>query len=90
MLADPVNVQVGRRLRAIRRKAGVGQPRLAGKVGVTEQMIQHYETGRSGMTVSRLYAIARALRVSPGSFFLEWEDRAGGSQPSPQRPTPRR
>lgn len=54
--------EVGARIRAVRRDAGVSQPDLGAAIGVTEQMVQKYETGVSPVTVVRLYMIARKLR----------------------------
>lgn len=51
-------------MREKRRSAEVGQPELGEAIGVTEQMVQKYETGASPLTVVRLYAIARKLRCA--------------------------
>jgi transcriptional regulator with XRE-family HTH domain len=45
------------------------QRQLAGKLGLTYQQVQHYESGTDNITASRLQEIALALDVSPGSFF---------------------
>lgn len=49
-------------MRAVRKKRGVSQPDLGAAIGVTEQMVQKYETGGSPLTVVRLVDIAMHLK----------------------------
>lgn len=55
------NKQIGALLREQRRGKGVTMPELGETLGVSEQMIQKYETGQSPLTVVRLVAAAFAL-----------------------------
>lgn len=55
------NEEIGALVRKQRLKNGVSQPELGEAIGVTEQMVQHYETGRSALSVVRLVDISRAL-----------------------------
>lgn len=59
---EVTDADIGARLREKRREAEVSQPELGEALGVTEQMVQKYETGGSPLTVVRLYMAARALR----------------------------
>lgn len=59
---EVTDAEIGELVREKRRSAEVGQPELGEAIGVTEQMVQKYETGASPLTVVRLYAIARKLR----------------------------
>lgn len=47
-----------------RKVQGMSQTRLAEKIGVTYQMIQKYESGKSQLTLKRLKQIADALGIS--------------------------
>lgn len=63
MPKNPVTDEaIGSLIRERRRKIGKSQPELGEALGVTEQMIQKYETGQSSLTVLKLDAIAKFLR----------------------------
>lgn len=64
-------MHVGSRLRLRRTLAGMSQTRLAELLGITYQQVQKYERGANRISVSRLAAIAQALKVSPAWFFPE-------------------
>jgi len=64
-----IDAHIGSKVRAQRTLLGMSQTELASRVGITFQQIQKYEQGKNRMGASRLYAIARALGVSPGYFF---------------------
>lgn len=66
---DPIDVHVGKLLRARRLAAGVTQQDLGETLGVTFQQIQKYETGANRISASKLYKAARALGLSPSAFF---------------------
>lgn len=53
---------IGARVREWRRKRNKSQPELGQVLGVSEQMIQKYETGKSSLTALKLVAIAEFLR----------------------------
>jgi len=66
---DPIDVEVGRVLRAGRLTAGLTQHQLASAVGVSWQQIYKYEVGKDRMPVSRLMAAARALDCPPSALL---------------------
>lgn len=70
MMAHPVDVHVGKRIRHRRWLVGMTQQQLAEHVGIKFQQIQKYETGANRVSASRLWDIADALDV-PVSFFFE-------------------
>ncbi|SMF84122.1 Transcriptional regulator, contains XRE-family HTH domain [Tistlia consotensis] len=70
---DPVDVHVGRRVRARRKVLGISQGVLAERIGVTFQQVQKYERGHNRISVSKLYRIAQAL-ATPLEFFFEGLD----------------
>ena len=65
----PIDVYVGGRMRLRRIQLGLSQGALAGKIGVSFQAVQKYESGDIRISASRLYDVAQALAVSPGFFF---------------------
>ena len=69
-IPDPIDVEVGGKIKAQRRLAGMSQNTLADRLGVTFQQIQKYEKGTNRVGASRLQHIATVLKV-PVSFFFE-------------------
>jgi transcriptional regulator with XRE-family HTH domain len=70
----PIDVYVGGRMRLRRIQLGLSQGALAGKIGVSFQAVQKYESGDIRISASRLYDVAQALAVSPGFFFEGYPD----------------
>ncbi len=66
---QPVDVYVGKRVRARRIAIGVSQEKLAESLDVTFQQVQKYEKGSNRISCSRLVQISRALAVAPSFFF---------------------
>lgn len=60
------------RLRRI--QLGLSQGALAGRIGVSFQAVQKYESGDIRISASRLYDVAQVLQVSPGFFFEGYPD----------------
>lgn len=77
---DPIDVHVGKMIRARRRAIGVSQHDLAPAIGVTFQQVQKYELGSNRVSASKLFAIAQALGVPVASFFSDLEE--AGADPS--------
>lgn len=73
---DPVDVQVGKAMAAVRRRRRLSQKRLAADLGVSFQQVQKYESGRNRISASVLWRAAAALGVPVGSFFdgMYWDD----------------
>lgn len=66
----PVDIHVGKRIRALREIRSVTQGWLADQIGISFQQLQKYETAANRAAPSRLFGIGAALGVPP-SFFLE-------------------
>jgi transcriptional regulator with XRE-family HTH domain len=81
--ANPVDAEVGRRIKLQRLSAGLSQSDLGDKVGVTFQQIQKYEQGHTRVGASRLTEIAAVLKVPVGSFF-DGGDKVSKKQGSTQ------
>ena len=60
---DPVDVQVGSRIRLLRKGAQMSQTDLAEQLGVTFQQVQKYEKGMNRIGAGRLTKIAAVLGI---------------------------
>jgi transcriptional regulator with XRE-family HTH domain len=84
---DPVDVEVGHRIRIQRLARGLSQTALANHLGVTFQQVQKYEKGVNRVGAGRLTRIAEVLGVPVASFFTgkeklgHDEGDAGGESP---------
>lgn len=67
---DPVDIHVGGRVRLRRTLLSMSQEKLASALGITFQQVQKYENGTNRVGASRLFHIAKILKV-PVSFFFE-------------------
>jgi transcriptional regulator with XRE-family HTH domain len=77
-LPHPVDIHVGSRLRVLRVLRGQSQTYLAGKLGLSFQQVQKYETGANRISASKLFDISRIMGVTPNYFFEGLEDTRGG------------
>ena len=66
---DPIDVEVGQRIRIQRLATGLSQSELADRIGVTFQQVQKYEKGANRVGAGRLTQIANVLNVRVSSFF---------------------
>jgi transcriptional regulator with XRE-family HTH domain len=73
---NPVDRHVGFRIRDLRKRLRISQERLAEELGLTFQQVQKYEKGSNRVSASKLYEIARALKVQVGYFFEGLADPA--------------
>ena len=77
---DPIDVIVGRRIRARRLLLDMNQQELARKLGVTFQQVQKYESGANRVSASRLWEIAAVLNMPIAYFFPEEGEGQGSDQ----------
>ena len=75
---DPIDVEVGRRIRIQRTSRGISQTDLGKKIGVTFQQVQKYEKGINRVGASRLTRIAKVLGLRVSTFFGDPEGAAEG------------
>ena len=78
---NPVDVHVGRRLRARRTILGISQEKLGEQLGLTFQQIQKYERGTNRVSSSRLFDLTRVLDVPIAYFFDEMGDDVAAQSP---------
>lgn len=67
---NPIDAQVGNRVRIRRMLIGMSQEKLGDMLGLTFQQIQKYEKGVNRIGAGRLYEVSRILGV-PIDFFYE-------------------
>ncbi|MFI4948321.1 MAG: helix-turn-helix domain-containing protein [Alphaproteobacteria bacterium] len=67
---NPIDVQVGSRVRLRRNMLGLSQEKLGSAIGLTFQQVQKYERGANRIGASRLHQLSRVLDV-PVSFFFD-------------------
>src|SRR5882757_8840256 len=83
--ANPIDIQVGNRVRIRRMLIGMSQEKLGDMLGLTFQQVQKYEKGVNRIGAGRLYEIARILGV-PVDFFYEGAAQTGGLAESESAP----
>jgi transcriptional regulator with XRE-family HTH domain len=79
---DPRDMEIAKRVRALRLQRGISQTELGNVLNVTFQQIQKYETGTNRISAGRLQQIAEVLDV-PVSYFYAGVDGNGAEPPSP-------
>ena len=62
---------IGRRVRALRKKAGLTMMEVAGKVGRSQGQISRLENGQQSFKSATLLQLAEVLGVRPIEFFIE-------------------
>lgn len=68
--ANPIDAQVGNRVRLRRMLLGMSQEALGERLGLTFQQVQKYEKGVNRIGAGRLFHVAQILSV-PIEYFYE-------------------
>ena len=71
---DPIDVQVGARLKERRIGMRLSQTELGEAIGITFQQVQKYERGMNRIAASNLFKLANFLGVPVAYFFEEVDD----------------
>ena len=58
-----ISPRIGKNLAAIRKQQGISQVQLAEKIGITQQMLSHYERSKRHLTAEMVVLFAEALNV---------------------------
>lgn len=66
---DPIDIYVGKRLKSRRLMLGMSQNDLGEAINVSIQQIQKYERATNRISSSKLYNLAKFLRVPVAYFF---------------------
>jgi transcriptional regulator with XRE-family HTH domain len=77
---DPRDIEVGRRVRALRLERDMSQTALADQLGLTFQQVQKYEKGVNRIGAGRLQTIAEIFQVSITDLFADAQPAAHGQQ----------
>jgi transcriptional regulator with XRE-family HTH domain len=83
--ANPIDIQVGNRVRIRRMLIGMSQERLGDLLGLTFQQVQKYEKGVNRIGAGRLFEVSRILNV-PVDFFYEGLATELAGQPGMREP----
>lgn len=75
-IPDPIDVQVGGRIRAFRKQLNMSQTKLGEEIDLTFQQIQKYERGTNRVSASTLVRIGSVLGVRVSTLIGEDEDVA--------------
>lgn len=70
MTEDELQTRVIENLRALRKKAGLSQEKLADKADISRQMMNDIEGRRRWLTKGTLVKLANALEVDVHEFFI--------------------
>lgn len=76
---NPLDVQIGRRIRLRRQNLAYSQDKLGQLAGLTFQQIQKYECGKNRISASRLWDFSRILNVPITYFFMDMENEAAAN-----------
>ena len=77
--ANPIDIQVGNRVRIRRMLIGMSQERLGDLLGLTFQQVQKYEKGVNRIGAGRLFEVSRILNVPVDFFYEGVNDAAQGA-----------
>ena len=80
---DPRDLEVAKRVRALRLQRGISQTELGGILDVTFQQVQKYETGTNRISAGRLQQIAEVLDVPVTYFYANDTNGSPSSEPKP-------
>jgi transcriptional regulator with XRE-family HTH domain len=78
---DPCDVEIGKRVRALRLRRNMSQTALAGLLDITFQQLQKYERGSNRISAGRLQRIADVLDAPITFFFQGLEKQPGKPRP---------
>jgi transcriptional regulator with XRE-family HTH domain len=82
-IPNPIDSEVGKRIRVYRQQAGLSQTQLGDALKLTFQQVQKYEKGVNRVAPSRLEVIARTCGVSVSAFMPSLDGQIGKRGPLP-------
>lgn len=62
-------MNIGLRIKELREKKNLSQEELAGIIGVTKQMISHYESGKNVPRSGNIKKIAKVFNITEEEFY---------------------
>jgi transcriptional regulator with XRE-family HTH domain len=89
VMAEMIDIHLGRQLRRRRRILGLSQMQLATLCKLGFQQIQKYEVAANKMSAARLWQLAKVLEVPVDYFFEGFSQESQIEKESkPRQPTP--
>ena len=82
-MPNPIDVEVGKRIRVYRQQAGLSQTQLGDVLKLTFQQVQKYEKGVNRVAPSRLEVIAHECGVLVSAFMPSLDGQKGNNGPLP-------
>ena len=70
-MAEKHLIAFGRAVRHLREQKGISQEAFAALVGIDRSYMGRIERGQNNVTLTRIYQISDALKVSPVELFEE-------------------
>lgn len=67
--SEYIDLWVGQRIGVLRRERGLSQSAMAGRLGISFQQVQKYESGSNRVSAARLYQLAGVLACPVSAFF---------------------
>lgn len=87
--SSPAKVAVGARIRALRTRHGISLRSLAHQLGISPGALSQIETGKAGLSATRLYQVVKILGTTFEDFFDETSGTAvahhGAGPTAPRR-----
>ena len=83
LVYNPIDIEVGKRIRVYRQSAGLSQTELGNALKLTFQQVQKYEKGVNRVAPSRLEVIALVCCVPVSVFMPSLDGQKGNSGPLP-------
>ena len=71
-MPNPIDIEVGKRVRVYRQKAGLSQTQLGDALKLTFQQVQKYEKGTNRVAPSRLEVIAQRVWCPSIGIYAEF------------------
>lgn len=68
-MQDDNLIELGKRIRTIRKENGISQERLAFLSGTDRSYMGRIERGEKNISVTKIYQICNALNISPKELF---------------------
>lgn len=65
MSSDPIDIQIGQRLKIAREKTGLLQPDFAVRLGISPRAYGSYERGERSLTIEALKALYDLFHIDP-------------------------
>lgn len=64
-----MSVEIGHRIKTLRRSAGLSQEKVAEELGITFQQVQKYEKGTNRISAPKLVQLCKVLGVEPDALL---------------------